>query len=82
MKKVILLVAVVAVMFALTAFVGVVKHSSDTNLVKVDNVATMTYGLEGSGYGMFKFHDHKAMNLRSIDKKAMKLRMSTKLPNK
>jgi hypothetical protein len=79
MKKVILLVAVVALMLALTAFVGAAKHST-TNIVKVDNVATMTYGMDGGTYSILGFAErHKAMRASPVDKKAMKLRPIQKL---
>lgn len=76
MKKTVFMLVAAFAMVALTvAAVYVTNHTNEASLVKVDSVATMTYGLEGGGVHMLNWHErHRAQSVRPIDKSAMKLR--------
>ena len=79
-KGLFLLVAIFAVVALSFVVVNVAKHTVASNNVKIDSVATMTYGLEGGGYNMLSFHErHRATDLRPVDKSAMKLRPIQKI---
>lgn len=78
MKKVVLMVAVLAVMVGLALAVSVVKHTSVAP--KVDSVATMVYGVDGGGYNLLSLHERsKSLRLGQISKNAMKLRPVQKI---